>query len=279
MLRAVSIFSTLPDGCGKYLCCYGNCFQVTPEGDGKEMSLSWYATRWLWRLFYAVTIETLSSDTRRWRSGAISMLLWQLFPGILWVPEGEGRKSSISWARYQMTVAKYSKLLGQLFPGDTRRWRSRAVRILGTLPKAVTNIIVFRWYQKVMVNSHQYPGHATKWLWQIFYVTMATVSRWYRKVKARSRQYPGHAIKVLWQNILCYFGNCFQVIPEGEGQEPSVSWARYQMAVTKYKEEEKRSSSMSAIWDGAEPVVNFQKFIDDNENIVDVVRFGLTKIV
>ena len=69
------------------------------------------------------------------------------------------------------------------------------------------------------------------------------------------------------------------MIPEGEGQEPSVSWARYQMAVTKYKEEEKRSSSMSAIWDGAEPVVNFQKFIDDNENIVDVVRFGLTKIV
>ena len=63
------------------------------------------------------------------------------------------------------------------------------------------------------------------------------------------------------------------MIPEGEGQEPSVSWARYQMAVTKYKEDEKRSSSMYAIWDGAEPVVNFQNFINDNEAIDDVVRF------
>ena len=56
------------------------------------------------------------------------------------------------------------------------------------------------------------------------------------------------------------------------GQEPAISWARYQMAVTKYKEEEPRSSSMYTIWDGAEPVVNFQSFIDDNENIVDVVK-------
>ena len=72
-------------------------------------------------------------------------------------------------------------------------------------------------------------------------------------------------------NSLCFYGNCFQMIPEGEGQEQSVSWARYQMAVTKYKEDEKRSSSMYAIWDGAKPVVDFQSFIDDNEAIDDVV--------
>ena len=65
------------------------------------------------------------------------------------------------------------------------------------------------------------------------------------------------------------------MIPEGEGQEPSVAWARYQMAVTKYKDDEKRSSSMYAIWDGAEPVVDFQKFIEDNESIVDVVSYSL----
>ena len=64
----------------------------------------------------------------------------------------------------------------------------------------------------------------------------------------------------------------FQLIPEGMGQEPAISWARYQMAVTKYKEEEPRSSSMFTIWDGSDPVVNFQSFIDDNESIVDVVR-------
>ena len=63
-----------------------------------------------------------------------------------------------------------------------------------------------------------------------------------------------------------------QIIPEGKGQEPSVSWARYQMAVTKYKEAETKSSSLYAIWDGADPVVNFQNYIDDDENIVDVVN-------
>ena len=45
------------------------------------------------------------------------------------------------------------------------------------------------------------------------------------------------------------------------------------MAVTKYKDDEKRSSSMYAIWDGAEPVVDFQNFIEDNESIVDVVSY------
>ena len=44
------------------------------------------------------------------------------------------------------------------------------------------------------------------------------------------------------------------------------------MAVTKYKEAETKSSSLYAIWDGADPVVNFQNYIDDDENIVDVVN-------
>ena len=61
------------------------------------------------------------------------------------------------------------------------------------------------------------------------------------------------------------------MITKGEGQERAVPWARYQMAVTKHKETERRSSSVFAIWDGAEPVVNFQSFIDDNESIEDVV--------
>ena len=62
------------------------------------------------------------------------------------------------------------------------------------------------------------------------------------------------------------------MVEEGTGQEPSVSWARYQVAVTKYKEEERRSSSMYAIWDAENPVVNFQSFIDDDEVITDEVK-------
>ncbi|XP_045159159.2 putative amine oxidase [copper-containing] [Mercenaria mercenaria] len=60
-----------------------------------------------------------------------------------------------------------------------------------------------------------------------------------------------------------------QLFEKGSGQEPSVAWARNQVAVTKYKEGERRSSSMYAIWDAEDPVVNFQKFIDDDESIKD----------
>ncbi|KAL5004112.1 hypothetical protein ScPMuIL_017568 [Solemya velum] len=59
-----------------------------------------------------------------------------------------------------------------------------------------------------------------------------------------------------------------QVIAEGEGNEPAVSWARYQMAVTKMKESERESSSIYAIWDADDPVVRFQNFISDDESIV-----------
>ncbi|XP_053405612.1 putative amine oxidase [copper-containing] [Mercenaria mercenaria] len=60
-----------------------------------------------------------------------------------------------------------------------------------------------------------------------------------------------------------------QMVEEGTGQEPSISWARYQVAVTKYKEDETRSSSIYASYDAENPVVNFQSFIDDNETITD----------
>ncbi|ESP03629.1 hypothetical protein LOTGIDRAFT_137098, partial [Lottia gigantea] len=58
-------------------------------------------------------------------------------------------------------------------------------------------------------------------------------------------------------------------LPVNQGFEPSVSWSRYQMAVTKQKDEEYTSSSVYAMWDATDPVVNFQKYLDDDENIVD----------
>ena len=65
---------------------------------------------------------------------------------------------------------------------------------------------------------------------------------------------------------------------KNSGQEASVAWARYQVAVTQYKETERRSSSMYAIWDAADPVVNFQSFIDDDDSIKDKVGFIFEKI-
>ena len=62
-----------------------------------------------------------------------------------------------------------------------------------------------------------------------------------------------------------------QMLPEGSGVEPAASWMRYQMAVTKRKEDERSSSSMYSIYDAKKPIVNFQTFIDDNESIEDEV--------
>ncbi|KAJ8304308.1 hypothetical protein KUTeg_017891 [Tegillarca granosa] len=60
-----------------------------------------------------------------------------------------------------------------------------------------------------------------------------------------------------------------QMVSGVSGNEPSVSWIRHQMAVSKYKDDEKSSSSIYAMWDAKEPVVNFQSYLDDNESIVD----------
>ncbi|XP_033750465.1 putative amine oxidase [copper-containing] [Pecten maximus] len=59
------------------------------------------------------------------------------------------------------------------------------------------------------------------------------------------------------------------LVAEGYGNEPSMSWSRYQMAVTRRKETEAFSSSKYTALDTAEPVVKFQDFLDDNESIID----------
>jgi hypothetical protein len=66
-----------------------------------------------------------------------------------------------------------------------------------------------------------------------------------------------------------------QIIPERHNKEPAINWARYQFAVTKRKETEAHSSSMYSMFDIHDQVVNFQGFIDDNENITDEVLFPL----
>ncbi|XP_050400253.1 putative amine oxidase [copper-containing] [Patella vulgata] len=60
-----------------------------------------------------------------------------------------------------------------------------------------------------------------------------------------------------------------QTLKKDSGNEATVSWSRYQMAVTKYKHDEFGSSSPYKMFDGRSPVVNFQEYIDDNDNIVD----------
>ncbi|MBN3323532.1 AOCX protein, partial [Atractosteus spatula] len=56
-------------------------------------------------------------------------------------------------------------------------------------------------------------------------------------------------------------------LPEAVPEERAMSWARYKVAITKYKDEEQTSSSLynqNNIWS---PAVDFSQFIKDNENI------------
>ncbi|RUS71846.1 hypothetical protein EGW08_020393 [Elysia chlorotica] len=59
------------------------------------------------------------------------------------------------------------------------------------------------------------------------------------------------------------------LLPEGEGFEPSVTWAQHQMAVTRHHDDELSSSSIFAMWDASDPVVSFKSFWQDDEDIVD----------
>ncbi|PVD19731.1 hypothetical protein C0Q70_20222 [Pomacea canaliculata] len=68
----------------------------------------------------------------------------------------------------------------------------------------------------------------------------------------------------------------YRVIPQGMspamlpplvGFESSVPWARCQVAVTRHHDDEATSSSIFAMWDARDPVVNFTRYLADNENI------------
>jgi diamine oxidase len=59
--------------------------------------------------------------------------------------------------------------------------------------------------------------------------------------------------------------------PPLKGNEQAMSWSQYQVAITKQKDDEPRSSSIYARAGPDDPVVTFQDFIDDDENIVDEV--------
>ncbi|XP_069136889.1 putative amine oxidase [copper-containing] [Argopecten irradians] len=60
-----------------------------------------------------------------------------------------------------------------------------------------------------------------------------------------------------------------QLLPQDVGFESAIPWSRYQMAVTKHKDTEESSGSAHTTLDAGEPVVNFQSFVNDDENIVD----------
>ncbi|XP_045693748.1 amiloride-sensitive amine oxidase [copper-containing] [Phyllostomus hastatus] len=59
----------------------------------------------------------------------------------------------------------------------------------------------------------------------------------------------------------------FQVLPPGSKVEQGVTWARYPLAVTKYRESELYSSSIFNQNDPWDPPVVFEEFLHNNENI------------
>lgn len=66
-----------------------------------------------------------------------------------------------------------------------------------------------------------------------------------------------------------------QLLPKDKGNERTTSWARYQLTVTKHKDDEIVSSSPYAMWDSFNPVTDFTKFYEDDEDIKDQVMILL----
>ncbi|CAL1529259.1 unnamed protein product [Lymnaea stagnalis] len=82
-----------------------------------------------------------------------------------------------------------------------------------------------------------------------------------------------NAIKTNHGEIKAYrialHGMSKQLLPENEDNEGTLPWARHQLVVTKHKDDEQVSSSPYAMWDSLNPVTDFSKFYEDDENIVD----------
>ncbi|XP_029443840.1 amiloride-sensitive amine oxidase [copper-containing]-like [Rhinatrema bivittatum] len=60
-----------------------------------------------------------------------------------------------------------------------------------------------------------------------------------------------------------------RVLPKDWKEEKGISWARYPLAVTRYKDSEVTSTSLYAQNDPWEPLVSFENFLRNNENIVN----------
>ncbi|XP_065114959.1 diamine oxidase [copper-containing] isoform X2 [Paramisgurnus dabryanus] len=65
-----------------------------------------------------------------------------------------------------------------------------------------------------------------------------------------------------------YYSHGNSVLPRGWKEENGIAWSRYQLAVTRHKDSETTSSSIYTQNEPWEPLVSFEDFIRNNENIV-----------
>ncbi|KAM9306051.1 diamine oxidase [copper-containing] [Gastrophryne carolinensis] len=66
-----------------------------------------------------------------------------------------------------------------------------------------------------------------------------------------------------------YNSHAHSVLPRGWGAEKGVAWSRYSLAVTRHRESEQTSNSLYIQSDPYEPSIDFERFIRNNENIVN----------
>ncbi|XP_036378263.1 amiloride-sensitive amine oxidase [copper-containing] [Megalops cyprinoides] len=66
-----------------------------------------------------------------------------------------------------------------------------------------------------------------------------------------------------------YNSHGHSVLPRGWREENGITWSRYQLAVTRHRDSEATSSSIYTQNDPWEPVVSFEDYIRNNENIVN----------
>uniref|UniRef100_UPI00398F3058 diamine oxidase [copper-containing] n=1 Tax=Pristiophorus japonicus TaxID=55135 RepID=UPI00398F3058 len=74
-----------------------------------------------------------------------------------------------------------------------------------------------------------------------------------------------------WQNQRAYRiqinSHADRVLPRNWKEEKAITWGRYQLAVTRFREKEESSSSLYLQNDPWDPTVSFENFIRNNENI------------
>uniref|UniRef100_A0A8C5PIS0 Amine oxidase n=1 Tax=Leptobrachium leishanense TaxID=445787 RepID=A0A8C5PIS0_9ANUR len=77
-----------------------------------------------------------------------------------------------------------------------------------------------------------------------------------------------------------YNSHADSVLPRGWKEEPSISWSRYSLAVSRYRDAETRSSNIFLQCDPWDPSVYFENFLRNNEDIVNkmLVHYNVGKV-
>ncbi|CAH1793803.1 unnamed protein product [Owenia fusiformis] len=143
--------------------------------------------------------------------------------------------------------------------GRTNRHETLAVKVRPTTLNVGNNIRDETYEQYLKTNAKSTEKQAR----YRFKYSQPKYYTFYNKVASQSK------LKYNKAYYLDNQGSSKFLFPDKWSKMGSVAWAKYQLAVTRHHDDEDTSSTIYNSFDQLDPVLNFDSYISDNENITD----------